>query len=91
MPHRNWTDDKWTDDFESVLRPCLPLLADGDPLEPEAPLADLGLDSLATVSLLVHLEEVFAVLVPDEELTLKTFATAGSLWSVIDGLREDVT
>ena len=58
-------------------------------LTPDRRLADLGLDSLATVGLLVDVEESFGVEFPDEALTADTFATAASLWSVVAGLPRD--
>jgi acyl carrier protein len=55
-------------------------------MEPEVALADLGLDSLGTVGLLVELEETFNVVIPDEFLSAEMFATPKSLWDVIDQL-----
>lgn len=49
-------------------------------------LADLGLDSFSTIGLLVQLEDTFGVELPDDRLTVETFATPGSLWSVITEL-----
>jgi acyl carrier protein len=78
---------EWTPEFEKVLREYLPLLAAGRDLTPDARLTALGLDSLATVQLLVSLEDAFEVIIPDELLTLENFATADAVWSVITELR----
>ncbi|WOX17120.1 phosphopantetheine-binding protein [Streptomyces sp. N50] len=76
----------WSKTFETTLRNHLPLLAPEAEIEPEVALADLGLDSLGTVGLLVELEETFNVVIPDESLSTETFATPKSLWDVIDQL-----
>lgn len=76
-----------TVEFEKLVRPYLPLLDDEAVLAPDTMLTDLGLDSLATVGLLMDLEEAFGVQFPDELLTGETFATAASLWGVVVTLR----
>lgn len=79
---------EWPTSYEDVLRPHLPLLTGESELETNVSLADLGLDSLGTVSLLVQLEETFDVMIPDELLIAESFSTPGTLWSVIDDLRK---
>ncbi|WP_131741765.1 phosphopantetheine-binding protein [Actinomadura roseirufa] len=74
----------WPDPaFETVLRRHLPFLAPGEEITPELPLRDHGLDSLGTVTLLVELEDAYAVRFRDEALTPRTFRTAGTLWKVL--------
>ncbi|GGK72845.1 phosphopantetheine-binding protein [Mangrovihabitans endophyticus] len=82
------TSADWPDDFEKAVRQHLPLLADGTALTSEASLLALGLDSLATVGLLVEVEETFAVQFPDEDLRAETFATPATLWAVVVRLRD---
>jgi acyl carrier protein len=72
--------------FEKVVRPHLPRLPAEAPLLPGEELAGYGLDSLGTVTLLVDLETEFDVSFPDEALTAATFATADSLWTVLQSL-----
>ncbi|GAA4009616.1 hypothetical protein GCM10022384_63900 [Streptomyces marokkonensis] len=79
-------EQPWPQSFEQILRAHLTFLPADEPVVPELPLVDRGLDSLATVSLLLDLEEAFALTIPDELLTAKTFATPADLWSVIDSL-----
>lgn len=74
----------WSVEFERVLRRHLPLLEGDQRLVADAELIELGLDSMAMVGLLVDLEEMFAVVVPDELLTVSAFATPSSLWSLFD-------
>lgn len=66
--------------FAEVLRRNLS--RNGD-LVPDAPLADLGLDSMRAVDLLFDLESTFDVVFPDSLLTAETFASVGSLHSAI--------
>jgi diaminopimelate decarboxylase len=76
----------WDDRFEDVLRGTLAGLGD-EPLAADACLRSAGLDSLATIELLLRLEEAYDVSLPDELLTGATFATPASLWQTIDRLR----
>lgn len=68
--------------FVDLLRSSLPLLGDR-PLTADTRLRDVGLDSMQAVELLFGIEDAFQVSLPDEELNDITFATAGSLWQVI--------
>lgn len=74
-----------TDDFsrklQGVLRRHLKFLDPGAALTPDAALGALGLDSMAAVNLLVDLEEVFGVQIPDDLLSAETFDTFASLES----------
>ncbi|MFF9118767.1 phosphopantetheine-binding protein [Streptomyces massasporeus] len=81
------SETAWPEQFEEVLRRCLPLLGPDTELTPDAELSHLGLDSLGTVALLVDLEETFDVSFPDQALKAETFGQAGALWSVLEGLR----
>lgn len=76
------TTTPWPPTFETVLRTHLPLLDKSAPITPEMSLVDSGLDSLATVSLLIELEDRFSVSVPDELLTATSFANPGSIWEI---------
>ncbi|MDA0636998.1 phosphopantetheine-binding protein [Nonomuraea sp. MCN248] len=49
-------------------------------------LAGLGLDSMGVVRLIVDLEDLYGVQVPDEILDEKTFATVASLWAALSPL-----
>lgn len=79
---------EWDPQFEKVLREHLPLLGADHALRPDASLSGLGLDSLASVQLLVTLEETFEVAIPDDMLTPENFSTPGSLWTAVQSLRE---
>lgn len=52
-------------------------------------LKDLGLDSLASIELLLDLEEHYEIAFPDELLTEETFSTASTLWAIINKLKNN--
>ncbi|HYF37360.1 MAG TPA: acyl carrier protein [Prosthecobacter sp.] len=56
-----------------------------EPLTAESDLFACGMDSLAMMQLLLHLERVFAVRVQPEEMTRERFATAGKLAEWLTG------
>ena len=78
----------WDGPFEDVLREHLSLLAPDVPLATDSNLSGLGLDSLASIQLLLSLEEAYSVAFPDDLLNADTFDTAGSLWRVVASLRD---
>jgi len=71
----------WTPVFHDILRSNLPWCTPDVTVSPDMPLADLGLDSLKTVRLLIALENEYGLVFPDELLASNTFATAASLWT----------
>jgi acyl carrier protein len=77
----------WPQHFEALLRDQLQFLSPGEPIPPDRSLFEMGLDSLGAVTLLVSIEDNFAVAFEDEVLDAELFATAGSLWKVVDRLR----
>jgi acyl carrier protein len=74
--------------FEEILRRHLPMakaeIGDDDLL------ADLGLDSMAVVVLLVDLEDSFEVEFPDDLLSVEVFGTPRSLWTAVNSLEPSV-
>ena len=69
--------------FVRILRSHLKYLDQGEELDPDRPLRDLGLDSMQAVELLFDIENHFDRALDDDDLTEETFATARSLWAVI--------
>jgi len=63
----------------TLVRKHLRFLPGEESLAPEDELERLGLDSQSAISLLLDLESEFAVVFPDEMLTIAIFRTAGSL------------
>jgi acyl carrier protein len=73
------------DQYRQLLTRSLPEIA-ADDLEPETRLADLGLDSVALLQLVVQAEEVFDINFPDYLLSAGTFESVESLWLVVSEL-----
>lgn len=70
--------------LESLLRPRLRLLEDGGSLDPEQNLGKAGLDSLATIELLVEIEETFETTIPDEEIDENTFNSLSTIARLVE-------
>lgn len=73
--------------FAQIVRRHLRYLPPERDLAADAPLRDLGLDSMAAVALLLTVEEEFAVTLPDEPGLDETLRTAGTLWAALDSAR----
>jgi acyl carrier protein len=67
----------------SLLRPFLRLLPAEADLPMDAELGKLGLDSMQSIELLMALEQEFGVTIPDEKITVETFATPANLLALI--------
>lgn len=80
------SDTTWPEQFETILRSYLSLLASDERITEDLNLNDHGLDSLGTVSLILDLEDAFEVVIPDELLSADTFTTPRQLWSMLAGL-----
>jgi acyl carrier protein len=72
--------------FEALLRRRLRNLPAGTALDAEAPLKDLGLDSMDAVELVFDIEDEMGVELPDDAMTAETFATAHSLYTAVEQL-----
>ena len=59
----------WDERFEELLRRHLPYLAPDEALEPDLPLRDYGLDSLASVELLSALEKAYGARLDTDDTT----------------------
>lgn len=77
---------EWDRKFEEAIRGQLAFLPPDEPLEENADLRDLGLDSMGTVELLSALESAYDVRFVDDALSPETFASAGSLWRTLSAL-----
>lgn len=82
-------DFVWDERFRSCIIDALPR-GSAQHLTPTADLTALGLDSMASVQLLVALEETYDMKFPEELLASETFATPDSLWRAVKSLRDAV-
>ena len=76
-----------TAQFEECLRRHL-RLAESKPINYEAELAQLGLDSMTAVAVLLDMEKTFGIRFPDNMLVEGTFRTAKRLKEAVQNLRE---
>jgi acyl carrier protein len=76
--------------FEAILRKRLKYLAPGAAVPDDAPLRDLGLNSMEAVELLLDLELELGIVLPDEAMTAETFATLSSLRAAVAAALTDV-
>ena len=75
-------------DIETVVRPHLKFLEEGCPLGPEDSLGEAGLDSMASIELLLDLEEKFDVTIQDDLLTENSFATLAEIAKLVEQSRD---
>ena len=75
------------DDLLALTRQFAPGLPASDALARSASLRDAGLTSMAAVRLMLSIEAVFAIAIPDGELTPENFATAASIEALIQRMR----
>lgn len=68
---------------EAVVRPHLKFLAPGDPLPADSELGGLGLDSMASIDLLLDLENQFGVSISDDDLTENSLSTLAEIHALV--------
>ena len=79
--------DDITTRFEQCLRRHLRLVKP-DSINYDVELAQLGMDSMTAVALLLDMEKTFNIRFPDDMLVEGTFRTAGKLKGAVQFLRE---
>jgi acyl carrier protein len=70
--------------FLAIVRGHLRYLPADQPLDPDVPLRELGLDSMAAVALMFDLEDAYATTLDDDNLLAHVFRTAGTLWAAVN-------
>jgi acyl carrier protein len=79
--------DDITPEFEQCLRRHLRLVKP-DSINYDMELAQLGLDSMTAVAVLLDMEKTFGIRFPDDMLVEGTFRTAGKLKTAVELLLE---
>jgi acyl carrier protein len=72
--------------LQEILRPKLRFLAPDAAVPMDEDLGKLGLDSMASIDLLMEIEQHLAVQIPDELITVETFFSGNRLLAVIEQL-----
>jgi aryl carrier-like protein len=67
------------EELEELLRAHLPDLGADQQLRPDEPLLGLGLDSVRMVALIVDMESVYSVSLPEGLMSAETFHSARTL------------
>lgn len=76
----------WSAEFEQVLRRHCRFVDAATPIDPDGAWATLGVDSFATLIMILEIEEIFGVSVPDSMLTGEEFGSPGATWTTISAL-----
>ena len=79
-------DQAVNEKLEAVLRKYVPHVPSGVPLPRETPLAELGVDSMQMIGLLVEVEKTFGLVIPDAALLPERIGSAGRLGALIEDL-----
>jgi acyl carrier protein len=74
-------------ELSAVVRRHLRFVLPEEPIEPDTPLQELGLDSMSAINLLVDLEQNLGLIFPDELLNQDTFRTMHTLAAAVAKLR----
>lgn len=77
----------WDGRFEAILRAVLDS-PDTHSIEPDRSLSDIGMNSMATVSAIVAIENAYGIVIPDDFQIIDMLRTPRKLWEQICQLRE---
>ncbi|NLT71403.1 MAG: acyl carrier protein [Verrucomicrobiaceae bacterium] len=72
------------ENLEAVVRPHLKFLNAGDTLDPRQDLGEAGLDSMASIDLLLDLENHFGVSISDDDLTENSFLNLEEILKLLE-------
>jgi acyl carrier protein len=72
--------------FVSLLRQHLRALPESQVLSRDTDMKVFGLDSYASVALIVDIEESYGVTFPSDALVPEIFATPGALWKALSAV-----
>ncbi len=78
------------DELRLILQSFGGLSVPADRLDDDADLFCAGLSSLATVNVMLAIEQKFEIEIPDELLTRRTFRTLASLRNTVNDLRSRI-
>jgi acyl carrier protein len=79
----------WPPDFENLIRTHCRFLSNHTPIDGDALLTTLGADSLQIVELIVGIEDMFDLVLPQSVLTPEVFATPATIWKAVSILLPD--
>jgi len=72
------------ENLEAVVRPHLKFLNAADALSPRQDLGEAGLDSMASIDLLLDLENHFGISISDDDLTENSFLNLEEILKLLE-------
>ncbi|ADB33186.1 phosphopantetheine-binding protein [Kribbella flavida DSM 17836] len=79
----------WPDAFEETVRSLLPAYPAQQPLPPDASFRSVGLDSLGIMTLVMRLQQRFAVRFPPAVVAIANFETPAAAWRTVSAALDD--
>jgi acyl carrier protein len=73
---------------EAAVRPHLKFLSAGDSIGPQQDLGEAGLDSMASIDLLLDLENHFGLTISDDDLTENSFLNLEEILKLLEASAE---
>ncbi len=74
---------------EAVIKLVLDVLGEDVQIENETSLLDVGLSSLTFVKLIINIEEMFEIEIPDECLNIQEMGTVEQICNVIERVKSN--
>ncbi len=71
------------EEIADIVRPHLKFLPAGEPLDPMRDLGEAGLDSMASIDLLLDLERAFSLTISDDDLTENSFLNLSEIRNLL--------
>lgn len=76
------------EEYERLMRSYCQFDNADDPLDADASMVQLGIDSAQIVGLVLELEDLFGIEFPNEYFTPEIFATPNTLWAAVKSMLE---
>jgi len=73
--------------LERIVRPFLRFLPAGEPLHSDASLGEAGLDSMASIDLIIQLEDELGISIPDDQLTENSLSSLAEIRKLVESLQ----
>jgi acyl carrier protein len=78
---------RWPPEFEMIIRKHCRRIGAGVPVDAETSLLQLGVDSMAIVTIVLEIEEAFGISIPDELLAGEDSLMPGRMWEAVEMVR----
>jgi acyl carrier protein len=75
-------------EVEAIVRPHLKFVKEGEEIAPDRNLGEAGLDSMASIDLLLDLEEKAEIVIADDLITENSFFSLEEIAKLVEEARE---